>query len=270
MSKAEFLSHFRALNNANAAAQKNHEIADIPFKTWDGGQYKNLTEDMKIEPTNDDAHITINFNKMSNAFDDSDCKYTGIADGAPISCSEHQGSYGDKIRVNMDTVKFAEAVHAEKAASGKYDGRENALNASKSHIDMFYSYTQANNGVTSVSEESMINRIGQCVAQRYVLTATSKDPDAQKPSKELISNIGKSYTNMFDRFMQNLSLGQYNWDFKTKEGIPVKGTAIKNDVFYLQEIRFDDQGDEPASSDVKINKAYAIIDKKNESAGRQE
>lgn len=254
MSKADFIGKFRALNSAKAAAQKNHEIAEIPFKTWDGGQAVSARTGEDTF-TNQDAKVTINFNKMSNVFDDSNCKYEGIADGAPVSYSENQGLNGDTVRVTMDTVKFAEAVHAEKAASGRYAGREKALEGSKGRLDLRYDYAQANSGVASMSADSMAKNIGKFAAQRYVLTATAKDPDAQKPSQALVSEIGKLYADEFNKFAQNLD--KYGQNFKAQDGTEVADTAVKTDAFQLKAIGLEgiDKKGSP-----KGPVAYAIVD----------
>lgn len=219
MSIEDFIGGFRALDSANAKMKDAHEIRDIAFPVWNGGTLNDGTQ-----MANNKANITINFNRQSkDAFPDS--KGTkAIASVAIINDST--------VRVDLDTAAFAQDTIESKEASGKYedDDAKKRLETQKDRVPMTFNFINAKNGVAGITAETMTQNVGKLATQRFVLYAPKKgDPSVQRPSTEMIQDIGSLYNDKFVDFMGNLK--KYTKDLKDKDGQTIEGYKVSLDKF---------------------------------------
>jgi hypothetical protein len=183
-----------------------------------------------------------------------DIPYTGsCSNGMPMEFERVQDpsdNTSSNITVNVrgDLKAIASANYEEKMA--KYNA-DQALDeskrrgipapnaADKERITATFVYNNTNNGVAGVSADTMAGNIGKFAAQRYLLTASKKDPAQGLATPDDISRVGKLVNDTFMKTLQASINGDCEKNMKStgkgKSGkSEIAGTAVAKPAFGIQ------------------------------------
>jgi hypothetical protein len=269
MSQEAFADKFNGLKKKEADGKDpgeniNNFVATFQLPTFDGRQFQN--DDNTVSYGSNTANVTVNVAKCSKEFGPKysvagkEDGYTGsCVNGAPMAVkftedvSDNGPNAGVKVVVEMDLKAIATANHEEKKLA--YD-RDQELPASerrgipmpneadRERIPATYSFTNAKDGVAGINENIVAKNIGKYAGQRYLHTASAKNPNQGLPTAEVIDTVAKAYTNVFSRVMQECIDGKANKDMKTTgKGKSGKGTisnsAVSAPSFEIQAVEVD-------------------------------
>lgn len=202
----------RGLQKGDGTA-KSEAIGRVNVKLFNGQTFENDGRG------SNEANLTINFNTMSNYGGGS--KYLGSAgpDDAALagkSDDEIKGMLSpvyvdqftdvsdpvnpDKVRVSIDPKALAAASYASKMENSQNNGTPAPRETTKDRLDLRFSFATTHNGVAGMSEKGFAANVAKAAQQKYILSASAKNPEAGVPVKGDIETVSKIYAAEYAKF----------------------------------------------------------------------
>ena len=210
MSKKEFDSSFRGSKNGNSLDPKDY-VKNVEIKTFNGQTFENDGRGSNV------ATVLVNFAKMSSYFGNKgtgfECQYSGSTDGDTPVYVDKFTDFSDavdpeKVAIQIDATALAGANFAERVANieAKNAGITNPEDkipmpnqAGKDRVDVKYAFSTTHNGVAGMSADGFAKNIAKAAGQRYILTASPKDPSKEGaiPTKADMETVAKMFSDTY-------------------------------------------------------------------------
>jgi len=236
-SQAEFNAAFRAAKTQQDPAKKY--IRNIPVKTFNGDTY-DRGADQSVGRSSNEASITVNFGKMSDAMGVKGQYRGATKSGRPIEVTrfEDPSRQNDDERysysIEVDPVGLATATFEERKANAAKNGAS-VDERSKERLQLNYSFSSAKSGVAAINPEIMASNIAKVGTQRYMLVASAKDPNKEAFSKNDVQKLAECFVSTYEDTLAQAAAGKLTKGLTAKsvdasgkvtEGAAIEGTQI--------------------------------------------
>jgi hypothetical protein len=205
------------------------KMRNIEIPTFNGLTFENDGRGRNVATT------LVNFEAMSNL---GDSNHTGSTpEGKPITVARKEVQEGNKVVgkyvLHVDPSALAAASYDErvKAAADKKDMPAPNENT-KDRLNLKYSFSNTDKGVAGMNAVSFQANVAKAAAQRYILTASPKDPNKNVPKQDMIEDIADKFVNTYSAFAKEaVKNGSNGIQVKDKEGNIVEGQTVPNTEF---------------------------------------